>query len=138
MILGLAVALHNASTVAGEQVGEGVAGGESAAGIEGKKAIDGRLELGQFIFLRGQQIPAKLEVVLAPNLGNVVAIFILRIGVHGAVRDPSSVLRNAVEDAAAESKARNTIAVVEARKAERLNVRRTLPRPADRGTDVVG
>src|SRR6202140_1832988 len=61
-------------------------------GVKGNKAVQRGLELGQFVFLGSNEIPAELQVVLADDLGDVIAVSVARIRVYRSVGDVTRVL----------------------------------------------
>ena len=62
--------------------------------------------MGQFVLLRGIQVGPELKVVLADDLGNIVAIAVDRVRVHRPIRNVACVLSNAIEHSPVELESR--------------------------------
>ena len=77
IVLRLRAVLGKGCDIAHEQIGEGISRGLRGSAVEFQIAAE--IDIRHLIFLRRGEVAAKLEVVLAPALAEVVAVGISRV-----------------------------------------------------------
>ena len=127
VILGLGAGLGEVGDVAQEKIGKRIAGRTRCGAAEGQEAVDRRVGPGKLILLCRGKISAKLQIVSACDLGDVVTVGIGRIRVVRSVRDVSIIFGNAVVDAAAQVNSRQLASGVHLREKISTSVAPALP-----------